>query len=102
MPHLTQIDGLISGNSSNQTINGILDKLAVLTQPEEGPVHDRDLKTAVTILNKTLEYNSNQKNTAAVDKNNRQNFINVASNLLNPLNIGAWQHLRKVLKITGS
>ena len=61
----------MSGNSSNQTITGILDKLAALTQPEEPPIKDRDLKTAVTILNKTLDYNSNQKNTAAIDKNNR-------------------------------
>ena len=88
-----------AGYVENQTVTGVLTKLATVTKVADRPINSRDLEITLGILNMTVLYNKKYKNFKATNEKARKSFIKTSSNLLDPLNAKTWQSLEKV-KIT--
>ena len=84
------------GNVGNQTVTGVLTKLSTVTKVEDRPIYGRDLKSALGILNMTVLYKKKHNQSSATVEKARKSFMDVASNLLDPLNAEIWQGLGKV------
>ena len=95
----SQTNDIVAGKISNHTVTEVLAELAAATHVVEGsgqkPLYDRDLEISVHILDMIRQYNNKNKS-LTVNEKNRQNFILVASNLLDPVNMDTWRGLGKV------
>ena len=95
-----QIEAVTEGFQTNFTAKQILSELLNVTLPnvnstQKSPeIFGGDLVIAVNVLVKVADYNAEQGNVS--NEEDVKNFVQVASNLLEPVNRLTWQELENV------
>lgn len=100
------MEAITESFQSNFTAQQILLELVNVTQPVENStkrapeVFGGDLVIAVNVLVQVADYNAEQGNVST--EQDVENFAEVTSNLLEPVNTITWQELENVSTVTGS
>ena len=90
----------LGGLHSDLNVGQVLSKLSNITQPRNdsfsrpAKIYGGDLVIAMDILSQTAEYNARFGNVSS--KEDFQNYVEVASNLLEPVNRRTWRDLDRV------
>ena len=91
---------IMDGLHPDLNVGQVLLKLFNFTQPRNNSssrpaqIYGGDLIIAMNILSQTAEYNARFGNVSS--KENLQNYVQVASNLMEPVNRGTWVDLDRV------
>ena len=94
------MNAIVGGFQSELNAEQVLSQLTNATQPIKNSlvrppqIYGRDLVIAVKILVQIAEYNGYQGNVSSTE--DFDNYAQVASNLLDPVNSRTWKELEKV------
>lgn len=95
-----QTEAIIGGFKTDLTAQQVLSLLANFSRPvsnnfrRPNEIYGGDLVIAVNILLRLADYNSNQGSVSSAEDVN--NYVQVASNLLDSVNSKTWQNLERV------